>query len=277
MARAGMLLMTVASSAVALYSLRYFAVLRGHWLLTDGGIRGVTGQFPLRALTHMLVAPIALLVGPLQFIASLRSRHRQLHRILGRVYVVACVIAGAAGLATAFHASGGPIAGWGFGALAVCWIGTTLGAWWAAVQRRLELHRLLMRLSYALTFGAVTLRLQIPLGFALGDASYSQMSVWLAYTAWVPNVVIVALYSLWERRRAASRDARNSPRALKAPAAASVPPMLLMKPCGIPSHTSKRASIPAATAPATNPRESSGSTSSSPTCTRMGGSPATIP
>jgi uncharacterized protein (DUF983 family) len=58
-----------------------------------------------------------------------------------------------------------------------------------------------MRLSYAMTFGAVTLRLQIPLGFALGYTSYSQMSVWLDYTAWIPNVLIVMLYWLFEQRR----------------------------------------------------------------------------
>jgi hypothetical protein len=235
MARAGILLMTAGSLAVASFSLRYFAVLRGHWPLIDGGIRGVIEQFPLRALTHLLVAPIALLVGPLQFMPSLRARHRQVHRIFGRVYVAACVIAGAGGLATALHASGGPIAGGGFAALAVCWIGTTLGAWRAAVQRRLALHRLLMRLSYAMTFGAVTLRLQIPVGFALGYSSYSQMSVWLAYTSWVPNVVIVALYSLYERRCGASHAARNSP-----------------------------------TAGATDGGKSSRSTSSSPACTRGG-------
>jgi uncharacterized membrane protein len=201
LARAGMVLMTASSAAVALYSWRYFAVLRGHGHLIDGGIRAVIEHVPLRALTHMLVAPIALLVGPLQFIPSLRSRHRQIHRILGRVYVAACLIAGAAGLATAFHASGGPVAGLGFGLLAVCWIGATLGAWRAAVRRRLELHRLLMRFSYAMTFGAVTLRLQMAFGFALGFASYSQMSVWLAYTSWIPNVIVVALYCLNERRR----------------------------------------------------------------------------
>jgi hypothetical protein len=200
-ARAGMLLMTAGSVAVALYSLRYFEVLGGHWQMIDRGIRGVIEQVPLRALTHMLVAPIALLVGALQFIPTLRSRHPQVHRIFGRVYVVACVIAGTSGLATAFHASGGPIAGWGFGILAVSWIGTTLAAWRAAVRRRLALHRLLMRFSYAMTFGAVSLRLQMGLGFALGFATYSQMSVWLAYTAWIPNVIVVALYRLYERRR----------------------------------------------------------------------------
>jgi hypothetical protein len=55
-----------------------------------------------------------------------------------------------------------------------------------------------MRFSYAMTFAAVSLRLQIPIGFALGFRDYSAMSVWLAYTSWIPNVVAVALYSLAE-------------------------------------------------------------------------------
>jgi hypothetical protein len=75
------------------------------------------------------------------------------------------------------------------------WIGVTLWAWRAAVQRRFPLHRLLMRFSYAMTFAAVTLRLQIPLGLALGYDGCAAMSPWLAYTSWVPNVIAVALYS----------------------------------------------------------------------------------
>jgi|SRR5580658_2523768 hypothetical protein len=202
--------MIISSMGVALYSLRYAGVLGGAWPLIDAGIRGVVMLVPVQALTHMLIAPIALLIGPLQFIQGLRARHLRLHRIVGRVYVVSCLIAGTAGLATALHASGGPIAGVGFGMLAVCWIGVTLGGWWAAVQRRIELHRLLMRLSYALTFSAVTLRLQIPIGFALGASSYSTMSVWLAYTAWIPNLLAVAIYSVVEKRRADPIGARGT-------------------------------------------------------------------
>jgi hypothetical protein len=58
-----------------------------------------------------------------------------------------------------------------------------------------------MRFSYGMTFGAVTLRLQIPLGFALGYPSYPAMSVWLAYTSWIPNVIVVALYSMTKAAR----------------------------------------------------------------------------
>src|SRR5262249_1740326 len=144
---------------------------------------------------------------------SIRARAPRIHRYAGRLYVASCVIAGIAGFATALHASGGPVAGWGFGILAVLWVAATIAGWRAAVQRRFELHRLLMRLSYAMTFGAVTLRLQIPFGLALGYSSYSDMSVWLAYTSWVPNVVTVLIYCaikdpvnvLWRRPAAPAR------------------------------------------------------------------------
>ncbi len=200
--RIGLAIMTVLAAGVALYSLRYYGALTHHWLAVDPKIRAVIEGVPLQALTHMLIAPIALALGPLQFLPGLRARYPQAHRWSGRVYVAACAVAGTGALATAPFASGGPVAGLGFGILAVLWTGTTLGAWRAAVQRQFALHRLLMRFSYAMTFGAVTLRLQIPIGLALGFPDYSAMSVWLAYTSWIPNLIVVALYSLaqaWRR------------------------------------------------------------------------------
>src|SRR5215831_16557008 len=186
---------------VAAHSLRYEAVPAHIWLGVDTGIRSVVERVPLQALTHMIVAPFALLLGPFQFFPRIRARHPRFHRWSGRTYVAACLIAGVGGLATAPYVSGGPVAGLGFGILAVLWIGITAWAWRAAVARKFDLHRLLMRFSYALTFGAVTLRLQIPLFFALGFHSYTEMSVWLAYTAWIPNVIVVALYSLMRQPR----------------------------------------------------------------------------
>ncbi len=201
LARSGLVMMAILAAAVALYSLRYYGALVDGWLDVDLKIRAIIEHVPIQALTHMLIAPVALLLGPFQFFPRLRAKYPQAHRWSGRVYVVACVVAGTGGLATSPSASGGPVAGLGFGILAVLWVGTTLGAWRAAVQRQFAFHRLLMRFSYAMTFGAVTLRLQIPLGFALGYPSYSAMSVWLAYTSWIPNVIVVALYSVTEALR----------------------------------------------------------------------------
>jgi hypothetical protein len=199
--RSGLAIMAFLAAGVALYSLRYYGVLVDSWLDVDPKIRAVITHVPIQALTHMLVAPIALLLGPFQFFPGLRGKYPQAHRWSGRVYVAACMVAGAGGLAASPYASGGPVAGLGFGILAVLWVGTTLGAWRAAVQRQFALHRLLMRFSYAMTFGAVTLRLQIPVGLALGYPTYSEMSVWLAYTSWIPNVIVVALFSMTEASR----------------------------------------------------------------------------
>ncbi len=192
------------AAGVGIYALRYAAVPADIWLGVDQGIRGVIEKVPLQALTHMIVASIALLTGPWQFIPQLRARRPRLHRWTGRLYVVACVVAGVAALATAPFASGGPVAGLGFGTLAVLWLWTTISGWRAAVNRKFGQHRIWMRFSYAMTFGAVTLRLQIPLGFIFFQFhSYSEMSVWLAYTAWIPNVIVVAIYSwllAWRKR-----------------------------------------------------------------------------
>jgi hypothetical protein len=193
--------MGLLAAAVAIYSLRYYGVLVHTWLDVDSGLRAVIMQVPIQALAHVLIAPVALVLGPLQFLPGLRATYPQVHRWSGRAYVLAAGVAGIGALATAPFASGGPIAGLGFGILAVLWIGATLGAWRAAVQRKFALHRLLMRFSDAMTFAAVTLRLQIPIGFALGYPSYSAMSVWLAYTSWIPNLVVVALYSMAEALR----------------------------------------------------------------------------
>jgi len=196
-ARVGLTAMTASAVAVALFSFRFFAVPFHVWPFIDAGVRGVIGLTPVTALTHMLIAPVALLVGPFQFFSGLRTTHPRVHRICGRIYVIACIISAVGALATAPYASGGPVAGFGFAVLAVCWLAATIGAWRAAARRNFALHRLLMRFSYAMTFGAVTLRLQIPIFIAfLGYPNYSAASVWLAYTSWTPNVIIVALYSI---------------------------------------------------------------------------------
>ncbi len=195
-ARYSLYTMAFLAVGVAIHAMRYDAVPDNIYLGVDSAIRGVIARVPVQALTHMIVGPIALLLGPWQFFPRLRSSRPRLHRWTGRTYVAACLVSGMGALFTAPFASGGPVASVGFTMLAVLWIGTTFAGWRAAVARNFELHRILMRFSYAMTFGAVTLRLQIPFGFMFfGFTSYREMSVWLAYTSWIPNVIVVALYT----------------------------------------------------------------------------------
>jgi hypothetical protein len=189
--------MTFLAAGVAIHAMRYDAAPLNVFIGVDDAIRGVIMRVPVQALTHMLVGPIALLTGPWQFFSNIRTKYPKVHRWNGRVYVTACLISGFGALFTAPFASGGIVASIGFTMLALSWLGTTFAGWRLAVARNFALHRILMRFSYALTFAAVTLRLQIPLGLMFfGFTSYREMSVWLAYTCWIPNLIAVALYTL---------------------------------------------------------------------------------
>jgi hypothetical protein len=85
-----------------------------------------------------------------------------------------------------------------------------------AITRKFSQHRIWMPFSYAMTFGAVTLRPQIPLGFILfGYHSYAAMTPWLAYTSWLPNVLIVGAYTIKNRLAAIDVDVTAGQRRLR--------------------------------------------------------------
>jgi uncharacterized membrane protein len=146
---------------------------------------------------HVAGAATALLVGPLQFVAAIRVRRRALHRWVGRVYAVGCLVGGAAGLPIAVGSSAGPVASVGFSLLSLGWLATTALGWRAAWQRDFVSHRAWMIRSFALTLAAVTLRLYLPL-VPLLPISFIDGYRAISFLCWVPNLIVA---ELWLRRR----------------------------------------------------------------------------
>ena len=142
---------------------------------------------------HIAASPIALAIGGFQFMPRLRAKRPALHRWFGRTYALAILAGGISGIVIGVTAIGGPIAQVGFTALAVLWLGTTAMAVMFAMQRKLSQHRKWMIYSFALTFAAVTLRIQLPFFFA-GGFDYQAASVWVAWTCWVPNLIFATWY-----------------------------------------------------------------------------------
>lgn len=142
---------------------------------------------------HVAGAATALLIGPLQFLPRLRARYRQVHRWVGRTYVVACLGGAVGGLFLAFGTTAGPIATAGFGSLAVVWFFVNVQGWRRAMDRRFDEHRAWMIRSFALTFAAVTLRLYVPLAMALGFPFLDAYRA-ISFLAWVPNLILAELY-----------------------------------------------------------------------------------
>src|SRR4051812_38952829 len=54
----------------------------------------IFARYPLLTLIHILPALLFMILGPLQFVSTIRLRHPQWHRWSGRVYLLCSVVVG---------------------------------------------------------------------------------------------------------------------------------------------------------------------------------------
>ena len=176
------------------------------WRFMVGGVEA-TMEFvayhaqlrPIAFFAHVIFAPVALALVPFQLWQGLRNRRPIVHRVLGRLYGLAILISGASGLWLAANTMAGPVAAFGFGLLAVLWLGITGRGISLAIRGDRVAHRRWMIRSIALTLAAVTLRIQIPMGMML-DIPFDTAYPAIAWLCWVPNLIVAEMILRWPRR-----------------------------------------------------------------------------
>lgn len=183
---AAWVLLALLATAIGVSSLRYGLPTVPFPLLANF----VTHRLALSI--HAVFASIALLVGPWQFLPGIRARHLALHRVLGRIYAVAILIAWLASIPIGLHAQTGAVASAGFLTLGLCWIVATGGAVFKVLHGDVLAHRRWMIRSYALTAAAITLRLYLGLATATHlpfDTAYPI----IAWLCWLPNLAVAEI------------------------------------------------------------------------------------
>jgi uncharacterized membrane protein len=188
----GFAMLLILSLGVAGYAIIVYGLLPlGSLLHPD--MRATYNAYPLAIYAHVFASAVALIVGPFQFWTRLRKERPQLHRWLGRCYLLIGVgTGGSAGLFMAFHAFGGLPAQLGFGCLALLWLYTGYRAYRAIRARDIASHRRWMVRNFALTFAAVMLRLYLPASVVSGIAFEAAYPV-IAWLCWLPNMVAAEL------------------------------------------------------------------------------------
>jgi uncharacterized membrane protein len=138
--------------------------------------------------THIILGGIALLIGWLQFNKKLRLKNINLHRKIGKVYILSVLLSGITGFYIGYFATGGIIAKSGFMTMAAAWFFTTLFAFTTIKKGNVIKHQKLMIYSYAICFAAVTLRIYLPIFTPLlgGFLPAYKLIAWLC---WVPNTI----------------------------------------------------------------------------------------
>ena len=148
-------------------------------------------------LTHIVGSMFATLIGPFQFLRVIRTgRYLNLHRWLGRIYLISVLFGGLGGLYMAQLAYGGLFNRLGFTSLAILWLVSGSMAYLNIRKKEISRHRKWMIINYALTFAGVTLRLwQVVFGISGLDFLTGYMIV--AWLCWVPNLLV----ALWINSR----------------------------------------------------------------------------
>ena len=151
---------------------------------------------------HLAVAPIALSVGSVQILRGWHERHPDLHRTLGRCYVVAAITVGLTGLWIARTVTA-PVARVGFMTLGLLVAGLAAQAGWYARQGAVGMQQLLHEdaglRSYALLYAAVFYPL-ISAGLRVAHMETRARDV-AAWACWLPTLVVLELYRRWWRHR----------------------------------------------------------------------------
>lgn len=181
--------------SIALYPLTYFFVEITFGLLQSKSAEILSDlAWNIGFYGHIIPGGIALGVGWLQFSQSLRKKNIQLHRNLGKLYVIMVLISGISAIYIALHATGGSIAKIGFLSLGFIWLYTTYKAYTAIKAHKIMSHQKFMIFSYAACFSAVTLRIWLPLLTGIfGDFIPAYQVV--AWLSWVPNMVVAFILS----------------------------------------------------------------------------------
>src|SRR5258707_11674272 len=110
-------------------------------------------------LMHILPAMLFMVLGPLQFVRSLRSKHPQIHRWSGRIFLTASAVVGVTGLTMAFGKTIGGVDE----KAAITLFGTFFlialaKALWHALRREFAQHREWMIRGYAVGLAVATIR-----------------------------------------------------------------------------------------------------------------------
>jgi uncharacterized membrane protein len=160
---------------------------------------------------HAFSGGIALILGPFQFLSGLRNRRPNLHRWMGRIYLICILFAGLSAFLIAPGMISGLVGEFGLITLAILWLWTGFMAYTNIRAGNVEIHREWMIRNYALTFAAATLRLW--LGTLIGtqlpfletkyagdfDALFVEVYRVVMWISWVPNLIIAEM--IIQRRR----------------------------------------------------------------------------
>jgi hypothetical protein len=197
----------ISTALFGLYILAFYAAaaLDGDLMRWNEGLPGLyeahtpaaTGGIGL----HFAAGGVILALGCIQLIAPLRARYPQVHRWIGRVYVLAALCAGVGGLTFIFAKGtiGGAAMDLGFGLYGALTVLAAAQAYRYARARDFAQHRAWAMRLFALAIGSWLYRMDYGFWFMLTEGAGHRddfrgaFDIFMDFFFYVPNLIVVEL------------------------------------------------------------------------------------
>ena len=163
---------------------------------------------PLMSYMHLIPGIIMYICGPIQFMESVRKKHKHIHRLSGFLFIAATIASGTASILMAFVF---PVGGTSetissslFGSIMLF---SVCKAFYHIREREILLHREWMIRAYMIGLGPGTMHAIIPFFIQVGGKDIGEalsLSLWLGFT------IHLILAEVWIRnsKQAKSRTSR---------------------------------------------------------------------
>ncbi len=160
-------------------------------------------HFIIAFYIHILSSGFALGTGIFQFSKILLKKQPNLHRYLGKIYVITILFfAAPTGLVISFYANGGMSSRVGFVLQSLVWWMLTYWAFSAIKNRQIAQHCDMMIRSFALTLAAMSLRTESYVLFTFFETKPLETYETVTWLSWVGNLLLAELmihYGLGKR------------------------------------------------------------------------------
>ncbi len=152
---------------------------------------------------HISSGITAMLIGPFQFWKKFRSRYIKVHRLLGRIYLIAILIGTISATYLAWTSGYKISFSWAFGleALAFAWISTALMAYTSVRRGRIVQHKEWMIRSYVVTLGFFFFRILNNSVFVKSlMPEFKERGVTIIWFCWTIPLLITEIVMSWKKK-----------------------------------------------------------------------------
>lgn len=145
---------------------------------------------------HIVTATIAWIAGALNFSTNLLKRRRNLHRVLGYLFIVCVVLTVITSGYMAPNATGGKISSYGFNLMNILWLTLTITALVQIRKGNVIKHRKWMIRSYMFTFTNFFIHFILFAGHTVGGLDYVSTYQFAVYASIFLNLFIAEWINL---------------------------------------------------------------------------------